>query len=445
MSNSTVKSSSLMFLLGLGSMTKVFFLGTIALSEVVIFFLAPFLLLKNFSRMRYEGFLSYIYMLMIMTIGLFISSAWNHTPYTFILKQFAIFYGFFAYYIVFYCLLRDNFKGLGWFFFGVFISGIITIWILNPKADVSTTGFAYVAKAAAEDVIHGPLFWIGKVRGLSELPIVAAYLKTPIGYSVLAPIFFVAFTMFSTISGRAQSMCVLLGGMMIFIAGKSRARMRKIGRHLILMVVVGMFILLLYKVTYSYAASNGYLGEDARVKYEQQTNRGEGVFSMLVAGRTEFFIALTAIIDHPIIGFGPRAEDTRGYTESFILKYGTEADIRGYYYMLQFVNLGLRASIPSHSHIMGAWLGCGIAGLVFFLWVFYKFYQHFRYNISAIPQWYGYFALTIPSVTWSILFNPFGDRYVLPLLMVCIFFSRAVRVGKIILPIELEMEARNAG
>lgn len=442
MARTTHRSSILLFLLGLGCMTKVYFLGTIAISELIIFFVAPVLFFKNYSRMRYEGFLSYIYMLSALILGLLISAAWNDSPYTFTLKQFAIFYGFFAYYVVFYCLLRGNFKGIGWFFFGAFISGIITIWVLNPSAAVSSTGFAYISNAEAEDVIHGPLFWIGKVRGLCELPIFAAYLKTPIVYSVFAPVLFVVFAMFSSISGRAQSMCVLLGGAMILVARKSRVRMKRIGRHLILMAVIGVVVLLAYKAAYAYTASRGYLGEDARIKYEHQTDRGKGVFAMLVAGRTEFFIALTAIIDHPLIGFGPRAEDTHGYTERFLLDYGTEADIRGYYYYAyQYASQGLRASIPSHSHIMGAWLACGISGLIFFLWIFYQFYLHFRFYISAIPQWYGYFVITIPSIAWGILFNPVTDRYVLPLLMVCIFYSKAVSLGKIVLPYELELEA----
>lgn len=445
MPRSTAKSSFLLFLLGLGCMTKVFLLGTIALSELVIFFSAPLIFLKNYRNMRREGFLPYIYMLSLMILGMLASSAWNHTPYTFTLKQFAVFYGFFAYYVVFYCLLHDNFKGIGWFFFGAFISGIITVWILNPRADVSTTGFAYIANADVEDVIHGQLFWIGKVRSLCELPIVAAYLKTPIAYSVVAPIFFVAFAMLSSVSGRAQSMCVLLGGGLMLIAGKSRVKMRRIGRHILIMAVGGVIILLAYKTLYSHAASRGYLGEDARIKYEHQTDRGKGAFSMLVAGRTEFFIALTAIWDHPIIGFGPRPEDTQGYTEKFLLKYGTETDIRGYYYyVLHFASQGARANIPSHSHIMGAWLWCGISGLVFFLWIFYNFYVHIRYYISAVPHWFGYFVLIIPSMSWSILFNPIGDRYGLSLLMVCIFFSKAVIRGKIILPREIEMEARKA-
>ena len=442
-SGSEWKSSFLLFLLGLGSETKIYLFGTLAFSELVIFFIAPLLLLKYWSRMKGEGFLTFLYMLAFMIVGMFISAKCNHSPFPFVFKLFAVFYGMFAYYIVFYFLLHDNFKGVGWFYFGAFISGIITVWAFNPTADVSSAGFSYIADAMAEDIVHGPLFWIRKIRGLGELPIIAAYLKTPLLYSIVTPILFVAFAMLSTITGRAQSMCVLIAGAMILLGQKSRKKMKGIGRHFWVFMLVGFITLATYKFVYSYAAGNGYLSEEARIKYEHQTNRGKGAFAMLVSGRTEFFIALSAIVNHPIIGFGPRAEDTHGYTEDFLLKYGTDQDILGYYYWSRKnAALGLGYRIPTHSHIMAAWLWCGLPGLVFFIWVLYVIYRHLRHYTSAVPQWYGYFAMTIPFIIWSIFFNPFGSRNVLPLLMVLLFYAKAVGDRKMLLPYKLEMEAR---
>lgn len=436
-------SSFLLFLLGLGSATKVYFFGAVAFSELAIFFIAPLLLLKYWYRMRCEGFLPFLYMLALMTGGMFVSARWNHSAFPYVFKLFAVFYGMFAYYVVFYSLLHDNLNGIGWFFLGSFISGIITVWAFNPTADVSSTGFAYVANAEAESVIHGPLFWIGKVRGLGQLPIIAAYLKTPLAYSILTPIMFVAFAMFTTITGRAQSMCVLLGGAMMFIGRKKRRRMRTIGKHFWTFVLVGVVVLFTYKMVYSYAAGNGYLGEEARIKYEQQTQLGKGAFAMLVAGRTEFFIGLSALLDNPVIGYGPGAEDTKGYSERFLSKYGTYEDIMGYYYYVQrHASMGLKVGIPSHSHIVAAWLSCGLPGLIFFVWVLYMIYRHIKYYSSQVPQWYGYFALTIPSMIWGIFFNPFGARSVLPLLMVTLQYAKSIGTGKVLLPYKMEMEAR---
>ena len=439
----TKYSSTLLFLLGLGSETKVFFLGIIAFSELAIFFIAPFLLLKYWNRMEREGFIPFIQMLAFMIGGLFISAYWNHSPFPFVLKLFAVFYGMFAFYIVFYVLLHDNFKGIGWFFLGGFISGIIAIWAFNPRADVSSIGFVYIGKAAAENIIRGPLFWIGQVRGLGQLPIYAAYLKTPLAYSVAAPILFVVFAMFTTVTGRAQSICVLVSGVMMFMGKKGRRKMRTIGKHFWWFIIVGAIVLFTYKTVYSYAAANGYLGEASRSKYERQTARGKGAISMLVSGRSGFFIALSAIVDHPIVGFGPRAPDTHGYTEKFLLKYGTDEEIIGYNNAQNYNEArGFVRNIPTHSQIMGCWLACGLPGLIFFLWVLNSIFRHLKYYASAVPQWYGYFSLTIPTMVWSIFFNPFGARSSLPLLMVLIFYAKAVGDRKILLPCEMEFEAR---
>ena len=259
----------------------------------------------------------------------------------------------------------------------------------------------------------------------------------------MTPILFVVFAMLTTITGRAQSMCVLMSGAMILIGRKGRRSMQTIGNHVWSFMIVGMVVLLTYKMVYSYAAENGHLGEAARSKYEHQTDRGKGAISMLVSGRTEFFIALSAIVDHPIIGFGPRALDTKGYAESFLIKYGTEQDMLGYYISLQrLASLGLVRSIPTHSHIMAAWLWCGLPGLIFFLWVLYVIFKHIKHYVSVVPQWFGYFALTIPSMVWGIFFNPFVSRSALPLLMVLIFYAKAVGDRKMLLPYELEVEAR---
>jgi len=446
MNHDTKVSSALLFLLGLGSATKIFFFGALALSELAIFLIVPFLFLRQFKRMRREGFLTFVYMLGLIVVGMLVSAACNHTPFPYVFKQFAVFYGFFSYYLVFYNLLHDNFKGLGWFFVGVAISEIITIWAFNLTTEVSSGGYGILSKVEAEQVINGPLFWIGRIRRLGELPMFMEYLKTPLVYSLSFPLLFVGFALAVSISGRAQSMCVLVGWAMILLGRKSRKSMRMIGRHTIAFLIVGMMVLIGYKYTYSYAARSGLLSSDAQTKYEHQTEQGTGALAMLMSGRTEFFIALMAIKDRPIVGFGPGAEDNYGYTEKFLAKYGTYEDIQQYYFMWQYMMYhGIRPMIPTHSHLMAGWVWCGLPGVIFFVWMLFVLYKHVKCYLGAIPQWFGYFALTIPSMVWSIFFNPVGVKWNIGLLMACIYFARAVGRGIIILPHELEKEVRRNG
>lgn len=434
--------SFLLFLLGVFCETKVYFYGCIALSEFVVFVCAPLILFKHYYRMRREGFLPFVVMMSGVIVSMLISSAWNHTPFPYVVKLFAVFYGILAYYICFYELLRRNLKGLGWFFLGAAISSVITIYAFNPQAVVSESGFGYIGEADTYDVVHGPLFWISRLKSFGQIPIMGAYLQTPLSYSILAPFAFVSFSLISTVSGRSAALATLLGAVIILVGRKRRQTMRKISRHFLSFIFIGLIGLVIFKALYSYTASTGMLGEEARSKYEKQTSRGSGILKLLISGRKEFFIAIPAALYKPIMGYGPRAEDTGGYAERFLLKYGDEVDMRMYNAgRLRSLQTGWAMEIPTHSHIMAAWVWCGLFGLIFFLWWIYLIYQHLRYYIAAIPQWYGYFALAIPAFLWHFFFSPITIRWALGLFAACLFFARSVGKGCMRLPIDMALEA----
>ena len=160
-----------------------------------------------------------------------------------------------------------------------------------------------------------------------------------------------------------------------------------------------------------------------------------------MAGRSEFFVAMTAILDNPIFGFGPQAEDKMGYRENFIRKYGDAEDFDRYLFFLR-QHPDKRRGIPQHSYLTMFWGYAGIIGLIFWIYIFSLIFKFFRRYAHAIPQWYGYFALSIPSFVWGIFFSPYNQRMVEPLLIVCILLARAVALGKLRLPFEMEVDAR---
>jgi len=432
----------LLFLLGLFAETKVYLYGAIALSELVIFALTPILVLKHYYRMRREGFLPFIFMMGGLIVSMLISSAWNHTPLPYVIKQFAMLYGILAYYICFYELLRQNMRGLGWFFFGVALSHIITIYALNPTVTVSEAGSAYIGQGDTYDIVRGPLFWIARVQAFGQIPIIGSYLSTPFVYSIFFPIAFSAFALASTVSGRGAALFAFLSCLILAVGRKSREKMQRLSRHFLVFVVLGLIGVVLFKSIYSYTASTGMLGDAARGKYEAQTSQGSGLIRLLMGGRSEFFMAIPAAIHRPIMGYGPQAEDKDGYALRFLLKYGDDQAVKNYNKRrLDMLRFGYRMSIPTHSHVMWAWITCGLFGLIFFLWLVYLVYQHMRHYIAAIPQWYGYFALTIPPFLWDFFFSPITQRWSLGLFAACLFFARAVGRGTMRLPPDMELEA----
>lgn len=440
---STSWSSFFLFALGLFSETKVFFLGCVAISELVVFALAPIVFLRNLHNLRRDGFLGCIYMVFGLMLALFVSSWYNHTAMPFVVKSFAVMYGVFSFVVVFYSLLKDNLAGLKWLMIGAALSLIITIFAFNPTAQVSESGYGYIGATSAEDVIAGPLFWVSRLNAFVRIPIIGWYYQMPLAYSVIVPFAYVAFVAVTTISGRSASLAMLAGVFIIAWGRKKRSSMRMIGKHFFLFVFLGGILALMAKEAYKYAALHDLMGEDARNKYEAQTRKGGGILALLMSGRTEFFTAIPAAIDNPIMGYGPHPEDTNEYALRYCVKYGDYNDIQAYMYRRQIaMQMGYRMEIPSHSQIMGAWIHYGVFGLIFYLYYLGLIVVHLRRYSAAIPQWYGYFALMIPTNLWNLFFSAFGGRWQFALFITTLLFARAIGTGRRILPYEMEMEAR---
>lgn len=444
MKRSFKSSSVLLFLFGLGCCTQIYLYGCIAISELVAFVIAPILYIKNYSALRRLKFTTFLNMVLMLICSMLISSLYNRTPYPFVLKAFAALYSMFAYFIVFYALLKNNLNGLRWIFMGVFLSSIITIFAFNPTANVTAEGAAYIADSEVEDIISGQLFWLEKFKAFVQIPVCGFYMQFPLLLSLLAPVVFLGMALATTVSGRAASAAFLVSGAMIIIGRKKITSMKSIGKHFFSYVFVGIVCLFLVKQAYVIAAKNGYLSEDAQKKYERQSRQGNGLLTILMHGRTGFFAAIPAALNRPIFGYGPFARDDGGYMERFILEYGSEEDIQTFYMVERTALLkGYQRSLPSHSYIMGAWLHYGFGGLAFFLFVLAVIYQHIKRYSAAIPQWYGYFAMMLPYYIWSIFFSPFGYRWQFALLMACLFFARAVGDRRMLLSPDMLLEIKN--
>lgn len=435
--------SLMLFLSGLGTLTQIYFYGCLALTEFIIFVVAPILYVSGYHKLRKMGFCTFINMLFGVIVALFLSSWYNDTAYPFVVKSLASIYSVFAYFVVLTFLLKDNFNGLRWFLIGVFLSSLITIFAFNPTAQVSESGFAYIGAAETEDIVEGALFWSDKLRQLIQIPVGGFYYQVPTLLAILAPVAYIVVVVSTTVSGRASSVAFIMSGVLILIGRKKRSSMSSIGRHFIFYLVAGIVLLFVIKQGYVYAARNGYLGTEAQSKYEHQSRKGNGFLTLLMSGRMGFFTAIPAALHRPIIGYGPFAEDKEGYAARFVMEYGDDQDVREYLLMEQkAMSIGYRRKIPTHSYIMGAWVHYGVIGFAFYIWILVLLYQHIRKYAAAIPQWYGYFAMMIPYYLWHIFFSPFGFRWQFAMLMTCIFYARAVGKGLLRLPEDMEFEAR---
>ena len=443
--NKVSTSSILLFLLGLGAGLRVHIIGLIGLSELVAFFLAPILFVQHRSEFKRAGFMTFYNLIFLMIIGSLISSAYNHTWMFASIKNCAVLYSIFAYSVVLFLLLRKSFTGIGWLFAGSFVASIVVVWAFNTALHVdSSIGTAELSESTVEEVVTGVRFWNTRISGLLRLPVVAgSYLRLPMAYPLIALPIATIVSIVMSVSGRSDALILMFAFLLIAIARKSRKRMMIFGRHWVAFLVALLLVTIAAKNVYKYAAVSGYLGEHAEAKYYGQTKQGDSVLQLLMAGRGEFFVGMRAVLDHPIMGFGAAAIDDKGYWAEFLWKYADHDDYDLFMRLnAQSEQYGGRLQIPVHSYLVGFWGQSGIIGLVFSIYITYLVVQYFRRYARCIPQWYGFFACTIPNLAWSMLFSPYGHGVGMPMLFTGLLMARAVGKGWLVLPEEMEIEAR---
>lgn len=421
-------------MIGLGSQTQFHLIGSLGISEFPIFLLAPVIFIRDLPKLKQCGFLTWIMLSLCVCVGCVVSSLANGTPANFFIKGFATPYSIFAIGVVFFHFLYDDLMSFKWFLLGSVLSGVICVFVFQPETFITSAEGIAQGSEATERVMSYPLFWARQVSSFLMLPISISYLETPHIYSWLTPIFVGIVTiLFSDSSGRAATITRLAAAMLIFLGNRSARTIRKFGKNFLGFCVVGVIGVILYKMAYSTAAHSGYLGEKALTKYERQTATGHGVLNLLMAGRKEFFVSMLAVKDKPLLGHGPKAEDTQGYMERFLREYGSQEDLDNY---LRDVAATIRLHrmvyrvIPTHSFVGSFWVYYGIAGLVYWVYVLWLIWRYFRCYAPAIPQYFGFLALSFTGMIWSIFFNPYGFRFGGVLPIVCALFAKAVYQNK---------------
>lgn len=433
-----------LFLAGLGSETQIHFFGSIAITELFFYALAPILFFMDYRRLKHDGFLPWIWLTILTCFGCLISSKVNETYWLLMLKGVAVPAVYFAAAIVFHRLLHDDLSAMKWFLIGNFLSSIVCVFIFQPETFTrSANGELASGEAAVEAVVGYALFWSSRITAVLTMPVKCCYLQTPVVYSSIIPIVCAAILMFfSGNSGRSAAAVAIASMAMLVIGGKSRKQIARLGKHFWLFLIVGCIFAVIVKNTYSFCAQNGVLGDVARTKYEKQTATGTGILNILMAGRMELFCGLHACWDYPIIGLGPRPEDRNGYTENYLRKYASQEDFDNYIRSVEFMKRRgeFYRGVPDHSHIVYFWLRYGFFGLLLWLYVFWLMFKYVKKYSSSIPQWYGYMCLATPAMIWNILFSPPGGRLTTTFFIVCMLFCQAIANGKVRLPVEMELE-----
>ena len=402
--NKEVRSKNIyLFIIGLLSYTSITIIGTIGISELILVFLSPFLFLMDLPKIRKEGTLI-LHVLSLLWIGGAILSDWiAETPFQIAIRGVAFPIVTFAALTGIGHFLRNNLRGLKYLIIGMFFSYIVSRFAFQSHV---AGGYEAGTAEAIQAVMEYKLFWPVLISNIFTFPIQVWYLSVSNLYAL--PVTLACAFVNLYFGGRSLFLLGLTTFALLLSAAKSVRRIMAIKRHAIILLMLGMILGLVSHSIYRRAVNSGYLGEAEEVKYEQQTARGEGIFSLLLSGRSDFFISMFAALDRPILGWGSHALDKNGYMIDFSRKYGTD---RGMADALRWSQLmGGVPRLPIHSHLTGFWCWHGIFGGLFWLYAIYIVIVGSFKGIGNYPWAFGYIAVTLPFQVWTMLFSPYSHR-----------------------------------
>lgn len=429
------------FLFGLGSQLQI--IASLSLTELFVFVSAPFIFLREKDYMRRNGIMTFFWLSMLVVVGCVVACVVNHTQSLFVLRGMAVTCLLPCTVVVGHWMLRRDMGGFKWMLIGTAISSVLCTFVFQKSVEVTGLAGGVAGESAVDAIMSGPIYWINRLNAMLEAYPKGWYLQCPIVISMAVPVFMAGFSMLTTTSGRSAALGAIGTVAILLIGGKKRETIRSRFCHKFglwcCIAIVGIFCMhSLYRV----AATQGWLGEEALNKYEQQTKGGSGVMALLLGGRMESFCGLIACVDKPIVGFGPWAMDNNGYTAEFLEKYGTYDDVMNYARSVERnLSFGVTTHlIPGHAYITEFWLWYGIFGLVFWLYVIFVFIRYLKQDCWVVPQWFMWIAASIPGYLWGVFFSPWSDRVGGIVFVVACLMARAVRMGAQPLPDYMEEE-----
>jgi O-antigen ligase len=193
--------------------------------------------------------------------------------------------------------------------------------------------------------------------------------------------------------------------------------------------------LLITQILYSIFVSQILSGNIVNERTKMQLNRLENpynLFELIVGGRAETFVAISAIKDMPIFGHGSWAPDPTGKYHYLLATLVNDVEK----YERNSENLET-SNIPSHSVILGIWMTSGIigfCGIVYILIIFLKSALNILKNPNIFTEPYIIIvAFFMISGIWTFLFSPLAHiRQTLPLIIAFIItLNQKVEIKKL--------------
>ena len=375
--------------LGATTLFTIHFVGDPPIAEIIVLFLVGPIFIAYRKRAFKVG-VSKIYALMgFWLIGQILTDIYRQTAQIDWLRGDAAIGFFFMDLVFFTMLLRGNERRKI-----LFISGL-------------AVGALVYARIVIDPVIDSHSWKLGYSVGMNLLAVLISCLFFKRRYYIVALGIFAGMAMINLMFNyRSAALILILTAVLsVPVIPEQIGPWRVLPPHgskrrLIVLVVLTLGAGLTALSAVDFLTSRGYLGEDAESKNQTQSQVKGG---LLVGGRPEILVSSRAVMDSPILGHGSWAKDPH-YME-MLDDALAESGLRNDPDVDEQFGSGL---IPSHSHLMGAWVWAGILGALFWAVVFWLVIRAIV-QVATRPSYLApVYMYLLVLFAWDILFSPFG-------------------------------------
>ena len=369
------------FIIGLLSMIKMRFLGTFAVSEILIF-ASYFFISKPFAFRKDKNIVRLMVLSFVWLLGVVVADLYNNTDTEDFLKGFFNVVFIIALIPFVYWAVYDKPQRMMMYWLGVGISCVLGFYFqrMSELTEYDASVWLVYAYYPLFIAIAGWLYYKGRrILGCIVIEAFSVWSLWNMSRNIFLCMTF------------AVALILLIGEVnKTNVAAKYRAFRKRMPITLLSFVIVGLGIF----TSYEYLAKNKYLGEYAYRKYIIQKNSEQG----LASGRADFFESVALVYKNPIMGYGSYAKDQK----KIINPYATDEGAT--------IKVGERMMLHGHSYLMGAWVYSGILGFIFWAVMIIYTLRFLYRGVFFEPSLIGINVMLAFLMLWNMLFSPFADR-----------------------------------
>ncbi|MBB4122698.1 hypothetical protein [Martelella radicis] len=383
-------------------------IGTLLASDILLFFLVPFILVNGgYFNLNQKYFNKILVFLGFWFLASIISDIRAQTSISDIMRWQAAFWTLTGYAYVFFVLVNGHRER-----YVAALVGVALALLLKNVLGVSAFG---------ADGLIGIAWKFG--NGVAVTILLLVMLQSRLRTRKAQGIFTMGFSLVHLIlNARSLFLMTFLAGFSAMIGVKGLSPIRRNAMGLVLLAI-GLSTLPLAESIYGNAVMSGYFSDEVRDKYIQQTQKNLGI---LLGGRSESLVAIEAVTQKPLFGFGSYARDGE-----LRLQYLQMLEQKGEKIQWELPSVTSDDRIPTHSYFFSAFVNHGVFGGLFWAYIMTLVLRGVFAGMFGYRPCGPLELLPLMMTIWDIMFSPFGltQRVFTPIYIViaCILIENNIR------------------